>query len=140
MRLIQNVNLEAVARRTIPRSLTQLADLINTTVGGSINLNHIDRIPRPNLGTRFTNPTRLRHRLFRRAAVQSHSQNTGNGRLPNSPMSAKNLTMRNPALFNGILERTGNVILPNDLRKLLRTVFTCQDLITHGRERSIIRD
>src|SRR6476660_1182804 len=130
MRLIQDVNLEPVPSRTIPRRFAQLANFINPAVGGSVDLNHIDRISSSNLRAGFTHPARLRHRLLPRPAVQSHSQNAGDGRLPNSPMPAKNVPMGNPSLLNGVFKRTGNVLLPNHLRELLRPVFTCQDLIT----------
>ena len=48
--------------------------------------------------------------------------------------------MSGPALLNGIFERAGDVVLPDDFGKLLRPVFTRQDLITHEGERLIIRE
>jgi hypothetical protein len=47
-------------------------------------------------------------------------------------MSAEDISVRNPLLLNGILERAGHVLLPNDLREALRPVFTRQDLVTHA--------
>src|SRR5262249_399794 len=41
MCLIQNVNLEPIACRTISRRLPQFADLINTAICRGIDLNHI---------------------------------------------------------------------------------------------------
>ena len=40
--------------------------------------------------------------------------------------------MGGSALLNGILKRAGNVLLTDNFREFLRTVFTRQDLIAHG--------
>src|ERR1051326_2857669 len=106
MRLIQNVNLESVPCWTMPGRLAQLTNFINAAIGGSVDLNHVHRISGSNLRARIANSARFGHRLLRRAAVQSHSQNAGDGRLPNPPVPAKNVTMGNPPLLNGVLERT----------------------------------
>jgi hypothetical protein len=39
-------------------------------------------------------------------------------------MPAKDISMRNSLLLDGILQRAGDVLLPNDLRKALGAVFT----------------
>ena len=40
---------------------------------------------------------------------------------------------------DGILQRAGDVLLPDHVGELLRTVFARQNLITHGEENLIIR-
>jgi hypothetical protein len=40
--------------------------------------------------------------------------------------------VRNPFLVDRILERAGHVLLANDVRKFLGTVFARQDLIAHA--------
>jgi hypothetical protein len=37
----------------------------------------------------------------------------------------------NPLLLDGMGERPGDVLLPDDILEALRTVFTSNDLITH---------
>ena len=47
-------------------------------------------------------------------------------------MSAENVSVGGSALLDGILERAGNVLLTDNFREFLRTVFACQNLIAHG--------
>src|SRR5439155_1164782 len=75
---------------------------------------------------------RFRHRLIRGPAIQSHRQNTRHRCFPNPAVTAKNVAVRRPPLLNGILERAGNMLLPDYLGKFLRPVLTREDLIAHG--------
>jgi anti-sigma B factor antagonist len=47
--------------------------------------------------------------------------------------------MSGPALLQGVFQGPGNVFLADDFGEPLRTVFACQNLITHGDEILIIR-
>jgi hypothetical protein len=38
----------------------------------------------------------------------------------------------NPVLLKGIFQGSGDVILPNDIREALRTVFAREYLVAHG--------
>ena len=49
-------------------------------------------------------------------------------------MSAENVAVRDPLLLDGVLERAGYVVLPDDFRELLRTVFSGKNLVAHGRK------
>jgi hypothetical protein len=42
--------------------------------------------------------------------------------------------VRNALLLDGVLERTRDVVLPNDVSKLLWPVFAGEDLIAHGKD------
>ena len=42
MGLIENVDLETIARRPIPSCFAQFPDLIDSTIGSGIDLNHIN--------------------------------------------------------------------------------------------------
>src|SRR5262249_6805723 len=118
----------------IPGSLAQFADLIDAPVGGSINFNDIDRISPPDLRTRFAYSARLGHRLVRRPAVERHGQNARHGGLPDTPVSAKDISVSRAPLLNGVLQGLGDVLLPYDLGELLRTVLAGQNLIAHESE------
>jgi hypothetical protein len=74
------------------------------------------------------------------AAVQSGSQNAGNGGFADPTVATEDVAVGGSSLLNGILERPGDVLLADDLGELLRTVFAGQDGITHEGEASIIRD
>src|SRR5690349_20478067 len=130
--LVENVNLEAVACRTIPCRLPQLANLIDAAVRCSVNFNHIDRTSSPHFSARFANPARFRYWPVGGAAIQSHCENAGNGRLTNPSMPAEDIAMSNPLLLDGIFQCTCDMVLANYVREALRTVFARQDLVAHG--------
>src|SRR5207248_10523062 len=108
--------------------------LVNAAIGGRINFNDIDGVSGTNLGTRVADAARLGHGIFRRPAIQGHSQDAGYGSLPDAAMSAEDVAVRNAVLLNGVLECAGNVVLPDDFRELLGTVFSGKNLVAHGRE------
>src|SRR2546423_9683 len=66
-------------------------------------------------------------------AVQGHGQNAGDGGFAYAPVSAEDVAMRNPLLLDGIFQGAGNMVLPDNPRKALRTIFAREYLITHGK-------
>src|SRR5437762_12308858 len=132
MSFVKDVNFEAVPSRPVPRRLAQFANLVDAAIRGRVNLNYINSIPGANFRARVAYAARFRHRLIRGPAIQGHSQNAGHRCLANPAVPAKNVAVRRPPLLNGILERAGNMLLPDHFGKFLRTVLTRQDLIAHG--------
>ena len=59
---VENVNLEAIACRTITRGFAQLADFINAAVGGRVDLDDVHGIARADLGAGIAYAARLGHR------------------------------------------------------------------------------
>src|ERR1051326_1927582 len=74
------------------------------------------------------------------AAVQGRSQDARDRRLADAPMPAEDVAVSGAPLLKRVLQGAGDVLLSDDLRELLRTIFTGQDGITHEGEVSIIRD
>src|SRR5208282_1672414 len=91
--LVENVDFEAVARRTVARGLTQFADLVDAAIGGGVDFNYVHGVAGANLGAGIAYAAGLGHRLPRRfigrAAVQRHGQDAGHRRLADSAMSAE---------------------------------------------------
>jgi hypothetical protein len=69
-----------------------------------------------------------------RTAIQRHRQNARDGRLADAAMSAENVAVRDALLLDGVPERARDVVLPDDVSKLLRPVFSGENLITHGKD------
>ena len=115
MRLVENVNLEAVACWTIPRPFPQFADLVDATVGGGVNFNYVNCIPSANFGAGITHAAWLGHGFIRRAAVQCHRQNASHGSLADPSMSAEDIAVRSASLLDRILQSASDVLLPNHL-------------------------
>src|SRR5207302_8546219 len=93
---IQDVDFETVARRAIAGGLAQLANLVDSAVGGRVNLDNIHRVPGANFGTGLASPTGLGHGLIGGAAIQGHGQNSRHGRLSNATMAAAALSFALP--------------------------------------------
>src|SRR5262249_39920960 len=109
--------------------------LINAAVRGGINLNHVKVIAGADLNTGVADATRLRLGAISSPAVERHGQNTGDGGLSDAPMPAEDVAVGYPLLLDGIFQGAGNVLLPDHVRKALRTVLTGEDLITHRETR-----
>ena len=135
VRLIQNVNLVLVSRRPIPRRIPQLAYLVDPAIGRRVDLDHIHRIARANLRAALAHQAWLRRRPDlapnRIPAVQRTRQNARDRRLPNPPVPAEDIPMRNPVLRQRIHQRDRHMVLPRNIRKPLWPILPGQYLITH---------
>src|SRR6266567_4256459 len=103
MGFIENVDLETVAGRTIPCAFAQLTNLVDAAVGGGVDFDDVDSITGANLGAGFADSAGLGNRLIFRTAVQGHGQNAGHRGLPDAAMSAEDVAVSAPPLFDGVL-------------------------------------
>src|SRR5579864_2331713 len=140
MGFVKNPDFEAVAGGAIAGGIAQLADLVNAAVCSGVNLNHVHRVARAYLSAGFANPAGFGNGMVGRAAVQRHGQNARHRSLADSPVAAKDVTMGNALLLDGVLQSASDVLLSDHFRKALRTVLARQDLVSHRGENSIIRD
>src|SRR5580658_476383 len=134
MGFVENVNFEAVARWLVACALAQFADFVDAAIGSGVDFNDINSVSGTNLSTRFADSAGLGRRLILRTAIESGGQNSGDGGLADATMAAENVAVGGAALFDGILQGPGNVLLSDDLGEFLRTVFAGQDGVTHGRK------
>ncbi len=65
VRLVEDVDFEAIARRTVAGAFAQFADLVDAAIGGGVNFNHIDRVAGTNLGAGIAYAAGFGHGLFR---------------------------------------------------------------------------
>ena len=98
VRLVENINLEAVARRTIARGFAQLANLVDATVGGRVDLDHVHRVAGANLDARIANAAGLGHGMVLRPAIQRHRQNARDGGLADAAMAAEDVAVGDASL------------------------------------------
>src|SRR6185369_3161442 len=75
---------------------------------------------------------RLGNRMVFRTAVQSHRQNSSDGGFSDTAVSAEDVSMGDALLLDSVLERSSDVVLPNDVGELLGPVFAGKDLVAHG--------
>src|SRR5271166_1192649 len=133
VRLVEDVNLETVARRTIARGLAQFANFVNAAVGGGVNLDYVHRVASANLKAGIAHAAGFGHGMVLRPAIQRHGQDARDGGFADAPMAAEDIAVRNPLLLDGVLQGTSDVLLPDDVGEFLWPVFARENLITHGR-------
>ena len=135
---VENVDLEAVAGWAVARAFAEFADFVNATIGGGVDFDHVDGVASANLSTRFADSAGLGDGmiLFRksRATVERGGQNASDRSLTDAAMTAENVAVGRAALFDGVLQSAGDVLLADHLGEFLRTVFAGQDGVTHGQK------
>ena len=113
----------AVAGWAITRGVAQFADFVDAAIGGSVDLDHIHRVPGANLGAGLANSARLGHWMVCGTAVQGHRQDAGDGGFADAAMPAEDVAVGNSLLLDGVLQGAGNVLLTDDFSEFLWPVF-----------------
>ena len=134
VRFVEDPNLVAIASRTVTRGVAQLANLVDAAIGGSVDLDHIHRVPRADFAAGVAHPARLWHRMVLRLAIQRHGQNARDGGFADAAVSAEDVAVRDTLLLDGVLQGAGDVVLPDDFGELLWPVFAGKNLVAHGRK------
>ena len=90
VRLVEQVDLVAIARGPVARGVAQLADLVDAAIGGRVNFDDVDRVARADLEAAFTHlaglgrwPDRGPNRV---AAVQRTREDTCDRRFADAPV------------------------------------------------------
>ena len=112
------------------RVLAELADVVDTGVAGSVDLEHVEKIALSDAHT-----TRARSAGLGRGplvAVQRLRQQAGHGGLATTARAGEQVGMGHATARDGIGERGGDVLLPHHLLEGLRPPLPGQDLIRHG--------
>ncbi len=126
MRLVQDEDLVPAVHRREEGPLPKVARVVHTTVRGRVDLDHVDR-PGPARGE-VRAGLALTARRGRRPllAVETAGQDAGTRRLAAAPRATEQVRVIDPVVAQGLLERSGHVILPDDLREGLRAVAAVQ--------------
>ena len=130
VRFIEDDHLVASADRRVPHHIAQLANLVDASIGGGIDFQHVQRTARGNLAARIA--LIARRRCGSVNAIQRFGQNSGRGRLSHAPRARKNISVRHAAALKRILQRTRDVLLSDKFRKSLGPPLSCNNLIAHG--------
>ncbi len=101
----------------------QRADIVYRVIACGIELEDIEGsiVAEGKTGTAFAAGFHVLCRVF---AVDRTGQDTGTGRFTNSPRAAKQVSMCEMLCTYSVLKCSGNMLLPNNGIKSLRTVFT----------------
>jgi hypothetical protein len=128
--LVDDVDLVAISLRCIGDAITELSDLTDAAIGGSIDLKDIEGAARGDLDARRAGPTSVRARaLF---TVERARKDTSGGGLTDAPRAAEEKGVMDAILLNGMGERPCDVVLTRDGIEGLRAPLSCEYEIRHG--------
>ena len=129
MDFIDNINLVTAGVGRKKHLVLDLTDVVNTGVGGTINLNHIKAGTTGNFlaGRTLTAGLGSRPPL----AVQRLGKDTGRGGFPTATGAGKQVGMGNLAGLNRILQGSRYKFLSHKTIKILGTAAGCRYFISH---------
>ena len=143
VRLVEDVDLVAVTGRCVPSGIAQFANLIDTAIGGCVDFDDVDCVTLTNLGARFAHAAGLGGRPVRAAdlapAVERLGEDAGDGGFADAAMPGKDIAVGDAVLGQSVQQRPRDVVLAGNVGETLRTVFSGQNLVTHGECRSYCR-
>ena len=127
MNLVDDVNLLPADNRRIIHALAEITHILHTVVGCRIDLNHIDVSARRNVPAGVAYSAGLLSGLT--GAVHRLGQNPRHGRLPGAPRPAEQIRVCHCIRGDLMPQNFDNVLLPENLRKCFRAVFSVQSQV-----------
>ena len=132
---VEDINFEAVARWPVASGFPELADFIDPAIGGGVDFDHVYRVSGTDFHAGFANSAGLGDGMIFRPAIQGRGQDSSHGGLTDAAVATEDVAVSAASLRNSVLEGAGDVLLSDDLREPLGTVFASQDGVSHGGRR-----
>lgn len=129
MHFVNNIHLLPNFGRCIFYFLAQITDFFDTTVRGGVNFLYVHDRPRRYSPAGFAFVARLRGRTA--FAVDCFGKHLGGRGLAGSARTAEQVSMGNPLLPDGVLQRLNNMLLSNHVLKRLRPPGTVERYMFH---------
>ena len=126
---VDQIDLEAAARRGILRVFDDVAHIVDAGVAGGIDLEQIDETPGVDVDTGAALATRSRR--LAALAVQRFGEDARNRRLADTARAGEQERMMHAIGIERIAERAHDVFLADQLGKPFRPPFARKDLIRH---------
>jgi len=124
---IDDVHLVAAFGRTVPNSLPQLADAVDSTVGGTVNFEHVHRMALSDLpAVRADIAGGYREA---RLAVEALGQDARHRGFPDAAGSREKVGMSDATCADCILQGTRHMSLPHHLIERLGAPFPGKDKV-----------
>jgi len=130
--LVDDEDFVFVACRPVTNVLPNLAHLVNAAIRSCVDFDDIDGRSGADLYAAGANASRRRCRPL--DTVQTARENPGDRRLARSPLSGKNVAVGEAVAFDRIRESFLDMLLSDQLGKILGTILSGDDLI-HERDR-----
>ncbi|EPJ36854.1 putative DNA polymerase III subunit gamma/tau [Streptomyces afghaniensis 772] len=132
--LVDDVDLVPAAGRSEEGLLAQVTGVVHATVGSGVDLDDVDGTG--SVAREVLTGLALTARRGRRAllAVQTPRQDPGTGRLATAARPAEQVRVVDPVVAQRLLQRVGDVLLPDDLGEGLRAIAAVQSERRHAYE------
>ena len=127
--LIDDDDLRGQARRQVHDRLFELANFIDTPVGGPIDLMNIEAGSLGDFPARGTLPARIGGGSL--LAIHGLGKDPRHGGLSHPPRAAEQKGVSHTVLFNRVFQRLGNNLLAHHLFEGLRAPLSCENEIRH---------
>ena len=127
--LVDDHHLEAVALRPVGERLLQSSHVLDAVVRGAVHLQHVGVAARGDVDAHVAGAARLGRGAV--LATQRLGQDAGGGRLADAAHAREQERVGHAVRRDGVGERTGDVLLADEVGEGLRTVFSCQDRVRH---------
>ena len=127
---VDQIDLEAAARRRVLRVLDQLAHVVDAGVAGRVDLEQVDEAAGVDLGAYRTLAAGFRR--LAAFAVQRLGEDARDRGLADAARAGEQKRVMHAPGIERIGERAHDVFLPDQFGKLARTPFAREDLIRHA--------
>ena len=128
---VDEVNFIRPAGRHVGGVVAQVADVFDAVVARAVDLDHVEAPPVGDFLAGVANPARRRRRAVH--AVERLGQDPRCRCLPDPARPDKQVGLREPVRRNTILQRAGDVVLPDHFVERLGTVFSGKNSVAHAR-------
>jgi hypothetical protein len=125
MNLIDDVNLERAVCRLIANVLNDLANLIDSAIGGAVDFDNIDTASLNDFSALNAFVTWSWRRTL--SAIQCLGENPSRRCFADPANPGKQISVSYTARSYGILQGASDMTLPRDIFKVLRTPLTRED-------------
>jgi len=121
MRLVNDINLVSEFEWRIVDPFAKLANIVNPAVRRRVNLDEIRGAVLRNGNANLAGPAGVA--IPARVAIDGFGEDASHGSLARASGTTEKVCVGNFALLDGVLEKLGNLLLPEDLRKCLRAIL-----------------
>ena len=127
MHFVDDVDLELAARRSVPDRVPKFAHFVDAAVAGAVDFQYVERTALGDLLTVVALVARFGRRTFH--TVQCLGEDARGGSLADAARADEEVGVGQPVLFDGVLQRGGDMLLSNHVVELLWPPFAGQHLV-----------
>ncbi len=132
MALVHHVDLPTRLHRREAGALDELADVVDASIGGGIDLDHVEGIAGGDRGAELTAAAGLGRGPLAGHAVERAGQDPGARGLAGAAGPTEQVGRRDPTGAQGVAQGGSDRLLPHQLREPLGAVFVVEGLVGGG--------